>query len=506
VQTGGWAYMADTSSEVTKLRRERDLYLRLLDLGRENDVEDLVRQALEIIVTTTAASRAYLEINDDTGVPRWSTAHGLSDPELEEVRDCISRGIIAEALASGRTIETDSAVLDTRFAARESVQRHRIGAVLCAPVGGPPRGVLYLYSEARATLREHRERVETFARHLVPLVDRILALRRSRAHDDHTAELRARLRLEGVIGTSRALAVALEQAAAVAPLNVHVLLTGSTGTGKSQLARVMHDNSPRSVLPFVELNCATIPAALLESELFGVLAGAHSTASRRMQGKVEAAEGGTLFFDEIGEIPLDAQAKLLQLLQSKQYYPLGATAPSTADVRIVAATNVDLAQAVAERTFREDLYWRLNVVQIRVPSLNERVDDIEPLARHFLAEASRKHGLPRFELSPNALQALECADWPGNVRQLANAVEMAAIRAAAKGATRVESRHVFPGTEDGPTGPPTFQEATRQFQAKLLRDALESSGWNVAETSRRLDLARSHVYSLIRAFGIDRKT
>jgi Nif-specific regulatory protein len=497
--------MTDTSAELANLRRERNLYLRLLDLGREEDLEALVRDALALVVATTDAARGYLELNDESGEPRWSTAHGLSGSELQQVRDNISRGIIAEALASGKIIETPSAVFDNRFAGRESVQRGRIGAVLCAPVGeGRPRGVLYLYSHAQGAFAEHRERVETFARHLAPLVDRILTSRRVRARDDATAALRSRMRLDGVIGHSAALAAALEQASAVAPLNVHALLAGETGTGKSQLARVIHDNSPRARGPFIELNCATIPAALFESELFGALAGAHSAASRRMAGKVEAAEGGTLFLDEIGEVPLDAQAKLLQLLQSKQYYALGATSPTHADVRIIAATNLDLEKAVGERHFREDLFWRLNVVQIRLPSLTERGADIPDLAVHFLEEACRRYAFPRLDLSPNAIRALECADWPGNIRQLANRIEMAAIGATAIGAKVIELGHLFPGKEDATGGPTTFQEATRQFQAKLLRDALEENGWNVAETARRLDVARSRLYELIHAFGIQR--
>jgi len=497
--------MTDGSLELASLRRERDLYLRLLDLGREEDLEALVREALALIVATTDAARGYLELNDESGEPRWSTAHGLSGPELEQVRLSISRGIIAEALASGKIIETPSAVIDSRFAARESVQRGRIGAVLCAPIGdGRPRGVLYLSSDVQGAFSEQRERVETFARHVAPLVDRILAGRRVRAHDDATAPLRSRMRLDGIVGRSTALAAALEQASAVAPLNVHVLLTGETGTGKSQLARVIHDNSPRAHAAFVELNCATIPAPLLESELFGALPGAHSAATRRMQGKVEAANGGTLFLDEIGEVPLDAQAKLLQFLQSKQYYVLGSTTATHADVRIVAATNLALEQAVAERRFREDLFWRLNVVQIRLPALTERAADIPELAAHFLEEACRKHGFVRLELSPNAVRALQHADWPGNIRQLGNTIEMAAIRGAAIGAKGIEVGHLFPGKQDATAGPTTFQEATRQFQAKLLRDALEANGWNVAETARRLDVARSHVYELIHAFGIER--
>jgi len=286
-----------------------------------------------------------------------------------------------------------------------------------------------------------------------------------------------------------------------------VLLTGETGTGKSQLARVIHDNGPRASHPFVTLNCAALPETLIESELFGALPGAHSTATRRIEGKVEAAERGTLFLDEIAELSPAAQAKLLQLLQTKEYYPLGGTKPLRANVRVVAATNTDLQHAVAERRFREDLFYRLQVLPIRVPSLAERREDIPLLAARFCAQACARHGLPRIDLSPNALRAAESAEWPGNVRQLENAVEAAAIRAAGEHAKQIERAHLFPQAAapveaDAAT---TFQEATRRFQARFLQDALETQGWNVVETARRLDLARSHIYNLIRAFGLERR-
>jgi Nif-specific regulatory protein len=245
--------------------------------------------------------------------------------------------------------------------------------------------------------------------------------------------------------------------------------------------------------------------SLVESELFGALPGAHSTASRKMDGKVAAAERGTLLLDEVGELSAVAQAKLLQLLQSKEYYPLGGSKPMRADVRVIAATNTDLKHAVAERRFREDLFYRLHVLPIRVPSLAERREDIAELAAHLCLAACERHGLPRLQLSRGAVRALEAAEWPGNVRQLAHTMEAAAIRAAGAGAAEVERSHLFPDEAAAqPAEAPTFQEATRRFQEQLLRDALERAEWNVVEAARRLDLARSHVYNLIRAFGLER--
>lgn len=499
---------------VPRLQRERDLYLRLLELGHRQEVEPFLRDALALIVETIGARQGYLELTDERtgpGEPRWWIAHGLSESESLGVRDAISRGIIAETIATGQTIVTLSALLDPRFSGRDSVRRARIEAVLCAPVGAdPPRGVLYLQGRVAAGPfpDEDTRLAETFCRHLAPLVDRIVG--HGRQAEDATRPVRQKLRLDAVVGRSPALAMVLQQVALVAPLEVSVLLTGATGTGKSQLARVIHDNSPRAGRSFIEVNCPALPESLIESELFGALPGAHSTATHRIEGKVAAAAGGTLFLDEIADLPLPAQAKVLQLLQSKQYYPLGAARPVVADVRLIAATNMDLEAAVAERRLREDLFYRLQVLPLRVPSLAERREDLAELATFFCTTACDRHHLPRLALSPTAIRVVEATEWPGNVRQLANTVEAAVIRAAGEGARQVERHHLFPerpgaaARADVSEEPPSFQEHTRRFQAKLLRETLEASDWNVVETARRLDLARSHVYNLIRAFGLQR--
>jgi Nif-specific regulatory protein len=500
--------------ETDRLRQERDLYLRLLELGGQEELEPFLHEALGLIVDVSGAHRGYLELrakDSEAAEPAWWMAHDCSSQEVENIRDLISRGIVAEALGSGRTVSTASALLDPRFSDRASVKAKGIEAVLCAPIGGDASlGVVYLQGrgEPGPFSEDDRAQAELFARHVAPLAERLVVRERARSAADPTLPLRRELRLVDVVGRSEALASALRQAALVAPVDVNVLLTGDSGTGKNQLARVIHDNGPRAAGPFVELNCAALPETLIESELFGSRRGAHSTAQRSVEGKVAAAEGGTLFLDEIGEIPLVAQAKLLQLLQSKEYYPLGGTQPVRADVRLIAATNSDLAEAVRARSFREDLFYRLQILPIRLPSLAERREDIRDLARHFCSGAVARHRLAQLELSPGALLALEAAEWPGNVRQLAHAIEAAAIRAAGEGARRVERRHVFPesaATASDEEEPFSFQEATRRFQRELVLKTLVETSWNVTEAARRLDLARSHVYNLIKAFGLERE-
>jgi DNA-binding NtrC family response regulator len=486
-------------------RAERDLYRRLLELGLEQDLGALLREALGLIVEVTAARFAYLEVRDDDepgdATPRWSIAHGLSPAEVEEVRGRVSRGVIAYALASGATIVTPSARLDPRFRGRASVQAQRIEQVLCAPIGSaPPIGVLYLEGRAEGALfgADDRARAELFARHLAPTADRLLG-RGGRV--DPTLRVRRALRLDGLVGRSAALASLLGDVALVAPLDVHVLLSGATGTGKSQIARIIHKNGRRSCGPFVEVNCAALPEPLLESELFGAEPGAHSTAQRRMTGKVAAAEGGTLLLDEVDQLSPACQAKVLHLLHARRYHPLGAAQAVDADVRILAATNANLHEAVARQAFRQDLLYRLEVLPIRVPSLAERLEDVAPLAAHFCARTCACHGFPALEVGRGAVRAAESAAWPGNVRQLEHAIEAAVIRAAGEGMRVVGARHLFPDA-GAVAAAVSFQEATRRFQADLVRRTLAQTSGHVGQAADQLALGRSELQQLIQTFGL----
>jgi Nif-specific regulatory protein len=495
--------------DLDPLRAERDLYRQLLDLGAHDDLAPFLDDALALVVGITSAHKGYLALHRAgarAGEPGFWIAHGCSSQDIDAIRAEISTGIVAEALATGRTVATASAVEDPRFCANQSVQAGRIQAVLCAPVGGRAAlGVLYLQGRAGPGPFSPRDvqLAELFALHIAPHAERLLRRDAASRGMDHTTDARARLRAEGIVGTSRALAEALRQVVVAAPVDVTVLLLGESGTGKTEFARVLHHSSRRARGPFVEINCATLPEPLFEGELFGALPGAHSTATRKIPGKIAAAQGGTLFLDEVAEIPLASQAKLLQFLQSRRYYPLGADAPVEADVRIVAATNADLEQAVRERRFREDLYYRLNVLTVRVPPLRERSEDIPLLADHLADLASRAFG-QRLTLSWAARAALAHAEWPGNVRQLAAAIQRGAAFALGEQSEVIEPRHLFPGASAEPEAALTWQEATRRFQRRLLQETLDACQGNVSEAARRLDLARSHLHELLRAHGLSR--
>jgi len=503
--------------EDDRIRRERDLFARLLDLGTQEQAGRLLEEALQVAVEATHARQGYLAVYDDAyhgGVtPRWRVAVACDDEHVGHIERVISHGIIARAMTTGELLQTASAMLDPRFAGRESVKINQIDAVLCMPIGSDGRGVLYLQGRdggQRIFSQEDEELVRLFGRHLSPLLDRLLEQPEQRG-DDPTLPYRREGRFDRFVGQSHALANTLALANDYAPLNVHLLLTGESGTGKSLLAQEIHRCGPRAEGPFVNINCAVIPEQLLETELFGAVPGAHSTALQRMVGKIEAANGGTLFLDEISELPIRAQAKLLQFIQDKVYYPVGSPNCRRADVRILAATNRDLEKAVQDGSFRLDLFHRIAVLQIRLPTLQERRSDV-PL---LLDALGRLHAselqLPWVGVSPSGRRAAQEYSWPGNIRELSNAVHRGVIQT--RGRSPLEALHLLPQQSQGtptPAASPgedaivTWQQANRTFQAGYLRRCLEQMEWNVSRTAVRLDITRSHLYTLIRTLGVER--
>jgi Nif-specific regulatory protein len=492
-------------TELERVRRERDFYRSLLELDAQDEIEPLLAKALELIIATSGARLGYITLGE---APReWSMARGADDGEVEVVRDVISRGIIAESLASGELIQTPSALLDPRFSARGSVREQQIEAVLCAPIGAQPLGVVYLQGNGGGGPFDAADLalIERFARHLASVADRLLSKAAAAAAIDPTRPWRERLDVERLVGCSEAVARLLRQIHQASLVDIDVILDGPTGSGKTLVAELIAANGPRAGKPFVALNCAAIPETLVESELFGSESGAHSTATKSTLGKIAAADGGTLFFDEITELPLGAQAKLLQFLQSRSYYPLGSTRPRAADVRIIAASNVALLEAVEDKRFRADLMHRLSVFSVCVAPLSERVEDIPMLARAACEAATRRHGLGPLQLGAEALAALSVASWPGNIRQLVHTIEAAAVRAFGDGAATIRVAHLFPGRDQGEaSSAQTWHDAMTRFQAEFLREALVERDWNVTQTARELDLARSHVYKLMQLLGIRR--
>ena len=313
-----------------------------------------------------------------------------------------------------------------------------------------------------------------------------------------------------IVGASSALRGVLERVERVAPTDARVLITGENGTGKELVARAVHRLSHRADRAFVELNCAAIPAELIESELFGHMKGSFTGAVRDRAGKFEQANSGTLFLDEIGDMSVPAQAKVLRALEEGYVTRVGGQKTRSVDVRIVAATNKDLAAEIDAGRFREDLFYRLNVVPVHVPPLRERREDIPMLVNHFQRRIGTRQGLPSREIEPDALARLARLDWPGNVRELRNTVERLLILTAGDAITveDVEAIGFGDHVQDGLGGDllatPTFREFKERAERAFLSEKLRENEWNVSETARLLDMPRSNLYKRIDRFGLRR--
>jgi transcriptional regulator with PAS, ATPase and Fis domain len=294
----------------------------------------------------------------------------------------------------------------------------------------------------------------------------------------------------------------VELVATVSVSDSTVLITGESGTGKEVVARTIHAASARRYNPMVVVNCGALPEGILESELFGHEAGAFTGARARHKGKFEVAEGGTVFLDEIGEVSPKVQVELLRVLEEKVVTRLGGTTPVPVDFRTIAATNRDLQASVKEGTFRDDLYWRLNVVQIHIPPLRERPEDVGVLAEHFLGRFALSMSRKPMRFAPEALAALAAYPWPGNVRELQNAIERAVVVGRGD-VVRAEDLplRVTQAPADGP-GPGSLAEAERAHVLSVL----DASGWNITRAARILDVDRATLYSKIRKYDLKKPT
>jgi transcriptional regulator with PAS, ATPase and Fis domain len=311
--------------------------------------------------------------------------------------------------------------------------------------------------------------------------------------------------MRGVVGSSNALLDVFAVVDRVADTDCTVLITGESGTGKELVARGVHAQSPRRDGPFVAVNCGAIPEALLESELFGHARGAFTGAHAAKAGRIGVAEKGTLFLDEIGELSLALQVKLLRVLQSREYSPVGDTRVLKADVRVVAATNIDLEKAVAEGKFRQDLYYRLNVIMLHVPELKRRPSDIPELVEHFMAQAREKTGRQIMQISRAAMQLLSDYAWPGNVRELENTIERAMLLCAGE---RIEPSDLpvrvrglgAPG-RNSPKLPESgidLRAAVESYENDLIRQALDRTGWNKNRAAHLLKLNRTTLVEMMK--------
>jgi len=336
----------------------------------------------------------------------------------------------------------------------------------------------------------------------------LITLRNALENRQLAEELRQLREKDRILGESTGIREILALIQRVGPTDARVLITGESGSGKELVARAIHRTSKRSSMSLVEVNCAAIPAELIESELFGHEKGSFTGATAQRIGKFEQADGGTIFLDEIGDMSMQAQAKVLRALEEGKIERVGATKVIQVDVRVISATNKDLADEIAKGRFREDLYHRLNVIPIAVPPLRERRDDIPLLAKAFTEEICSRNGIAPKSFSPGALQALKEMDWKGNIRELRNTIERLVILSDKPTIDVQELQALTTVREGGMEGliqsSQSFQDFKDRAEAAFIRHQLQIHNWNVSKTAEALEMERSHLYTKIKKYGLER--
>jgi len=465
--------------------------------------QPLACRLLELALETVPAERAALLLADAAGALATSFAR---DRQGSERPFAISRTLIERVVAEGSAVLANDVLQTGEWNGVESVYSARLQSLLAAPLSASEGTLGVLYLDAREPGVRFDERHLELITAAAGIAAAALAnVRHLEALEEENRRIEGALDA-GMIGESRRMHEIQRLLARVAATDSTVLLRGESGTGKEVAARALHRGSRRSGKPFVAINCATLSETLLESELFGHERGAFTGAIERKTGKLEAAQGGTLFLDEIGELPAKLQAKLLRVLQEREFERVGSTRPLKADVRLIAATNRDLEAAIRDGGFREDLYYRLNVIAVTLPSLRERREDIPLLAAHFAALFSNKLGRRVSGFTPEARACLLRYGWPGNVRELANAVERAVvlgegelIRPEDLPETVLET--ALPAADRGaPLG--KYHDTVNDFKKRLIREAIEQAGGNVTKAGEMLDLNPTYLHRLIRNFEL----
>ena len=472
---------------------------------------------LEVLEKRRGAMRGAVTLLDGkSGEIRIEASNGLSSAG-RAARYRLGEGIMGRVVESGKPIVVPQVSREPTFlnraGERQDLHKQEI-TYICVPIFLNGRSVGALGVD----LRYHEDRdydaelqcfqVASSMMAQTIKADHLVDEERRRLIDENThllGELKERYDFSAIIGRTGAMREVYEQIAQVAHTNTTVVIRGESGTGKELIAHAIHYNSPRAEKPFIKVNCAALPETLIESELFGYERGAFTGANARKKGRFELAEGGTLFLDEIGDINLATQVKLLRVLQEKEFERLGGTESVRSNVRLIAATNKDLEKAISDGSFREDLYYRLNVFSIAVPPLRERKPDLLLLADHFLQKFSKDHKKGVRRISTTAIDMFMSYHWPGNVRELENVIERAVLVCGEGGV--IHGHHLPPTLQtaqaSGTMPTQSLTEAVEAFEKDILHDALKATKGNRAKAARMLGTTARILNYKVRKYDID---
>jgi len=476
------AEAAGEGREIAALRRLTAFSDALL---QSHDLERLLERLMDEVIEVSRADKGFLILMDG-GELRVKVARNVARENIEDAVERVSDSIVAKVVKSHKPLILSDALGDPEFKASESVVNLKLLSVMCVPLmhKGELFGVIYLGND-RLVNRFEPQSLETltiFASQASLLLQNAMLVNELKL--DNT-ELRKKLEDQhygDIVGACPGMREVYKRIDKISATDIGVLITGETGTGKELIAREIHRRSPRTKGPFITINCGAIPENLLESELFGHVKGAFTGAVATRPGRFQAAIGGTLFLDEIGEMPLQLQVKLLRALQEKVVYKVGDTRGEAVDIRVVAATNKVLEDEVKKGTFREDLYYRLNVVTLKLPPLRERGEDIVVLAKYFLQKSSREYGSKIKGFTPGAVIAMKKYAWPGNIRELENRIKKAVVLAD-KALLGPDDLDLHPENLE-PVLP--LAQAKEEFQKRYINEVLERNNGNRTKTAKDL--------------------
>ncbi len=492
---------------------------QLLDIGRrvlaEEDIDRALATAMDGAIRLTGAERGLIILFDGDGDVRFQTARHLSRQDLQQPKNEISRSIIRKVRREKQAVFLKNAREDPEFEASKSVRGLKVLSVICLPLlhDGELFGAVYL--DNRSFRGAFKPETFQFAQKFAEFISVAAAhaLEQQRLRDNVEAlqrDLREQYAFHEILGDHPVMTEILRLVAQVADTEATILIQGESGTGKELIARALHQNSRRAGQPFVAINCGALQDSLLESELFGHVRGAFTGATEDKIGWFERAQGGTIFLDEVGEMSPALQLKLLRILQTGEFSPVGSTTVQRTNARVLAATNRNLQQLVEQGRFRADLFYRLNVIAIDVPPLRERTSDILLLAQHFLEHFGRKYGKSGLRLSAGAKAHLLKYDFPGNVRELENMMERAAIlcKSAEIGMADLPVPQGSGGASPDSDAPGlTFREAKKRlidaFEKSYILDRLAESAGNISQAARASGMDVKNFYEKMKHHGID---
>ncbi len=500
--------------EATEIRKLSALLEVSQALGSTLDIRAAVEKVLEILDRELGMRRGAIALPEGNGELTIQYAHGLSEGERKRGRYRLDEGITGKVVSSGKSVVVPQVSKEPLFLNRT---RRRAAdqeeSFICVPIKDRRKAIgafsiVYPFKQNRnyddavkmltivaSMISQSLRLAQMVEQEKAQLVDENALLKR---------ELQQKYDFRNIIGTSKEMREVYDQIAQVAHTNTTVLIRGESGTGKELVAHAIHYNSPRSSKPFVKVNCAALPESLIESELFGHEKGSFTGAVARKRGRFELAEGGTLFLDEIGDLSPALQVKLLRVLQEREFERVGGIETIRVNVRLIAATNVDLEQAVQDGRFRSDLYYRLNVFSIYLPPLRERKTDILLLADHFLDKYTRQNGKRIKRISTPAIDMLMSYHWPGNVRELENVIERTALVCDGN---VIHGYHLPPTLQtaegSGTVTKVSLDHAVGAFEKDLIQDALKTARGNRARAARMLDTTERILGYKVRKYNID---